>query len=152
MDLSSLIRSIRTPQRCIGTPLCINFTGPNIQLPQFLIACSVCLSSLPTQRRQAELQGQTRPGLARTGDSMQCPLPADGRLAVCGALCGTEGLSHLSLCQAKGQASDFKSFGKFSDRSVQCACEEFCELVSWAYQEVCGRRLMLTEPMRGKAL
>lgn len=73
------------------------------------------LSSLPTQRRQAELQGQTRPGLARTGDSVHRPLPADGRLAVCGALCGTEGLSHLSLCQAKGQASDFKSFGKFSD-------------------------------------
>lgn len=75
----------------------------------------LCLSSLPTRRGQAEPQGQTRPGLARTGDSMQRPLPADGRLAVCGALCGTEGLSHLSLCQAKGQAPDFKSFGKFSD-------------------------------------
>lgn len=74
----------------------------------------LCSSSLPTPRRRAELQEQTRPGLARVS-GMQSPLPADGWLAVCGALCGTEGLSHLSLCQAKGQASDFKSFGKLSN-------------------------------------
>lgn len=118
------------------------------------------LSSLPTQRRQAELQGQTRPGLARTGDSMQRPLPADGRLAVCRALCGTEGLSHLSLCQAKGQASDFKSFGKFSDllqinpvHLTRCRlriCGDVFKIGSTC-QHTAGRVFITEQPYRGKA-
>lgn len=42
-------------------------------------------------------------------------LPADGRLAIGWAFRGAQGLANLSLCQAKGQAPDLKSFGKFSD-------------------------------------
>lgn len=83
---------------------------PQIATPNFVPA--LCASSFAHPEKKAEPRGQTRPRPARRGDSM---LPADGWLAVRGALCSTESLSHLSLRQAKGQAPDFKSFGKFSD-------------------------------------
>lgn len=66
---------------------------------------------------EEKLSREDKRGPGRLGEVTACEhgLPADGRLAVRGALCGTEGLAHLSLGQAKGQAPDFKSFGKFSD-------------------------------------
>lgn len=66
---------------------------------------------------EEKLSHEDRRGPGRPGQVTACGhgLPADGRLAVRGALCSTESLSHLSLGQAKGQAPDFKSFGKFSD-------------------------------------
>lgn len=66
---------------------------------------------------EEKLSREDKRGPGRLGEVRACGhgLPADGRLAVRGALCGTEGLAHLSLGQAEGQAPDFKSFGKFSD-------------------------------------
>ena len=80
----------------------------------------LCSHTLPFQLcppEEEKLSREDKRGPGRLGEVTACEhgLPADGRLAVRGALCGTEGLAHLSLGQAKGQAPDFKSFGKFSD-------------------------------------
>lgn len=102
------------PQVCLSSSISISISSASTQPPRTPFPHSNP-PALPTRRREAGPRGQGGPG--RPGEVTACGhgLPADGRLAVRGALGGTESLAHLSLGQAKGQAPDFKSFGKFSD-------------------------------------
>lgn len=80
-----------------------------------LCFCILPLQLCPPEEEKLSCKDKRGPG--RLGEMTACGhgLPADGWLAVRRALCSTESLSHLSLGQAKRQAPDFKSFGKFSD-------------------------------------